>query len=64
MSKFTQIFQYTGKKQIISYVLIAMIIVFGLEGITRTYQYFGTTCTFLESDVYPNLEYFEKKTNL
>ena len=61
MSKFTQIFQYTGKKQIISYVLIAMIIVFGLDGITRTYQYFGTTCTFLESDVYPNLEYFEKK---
>ncbi len=55
------VFQYTGKKQIISYILIISIIIFGLEGIARTYQYFGGTCVFLESDVYPNLDYFQKK---
>ncbi len=56
-----QVFQYTGKKQIISYVLIISIIIFGFEGGMRAYQYFGGTCIFLESDVYPNLDYFEKK---
>ena len=61
LGKFKQIFEYSGRKQIISYVLIIMIIIFGLEGITRGYQYFGTTCTFLETDVYPDLDYFEKK---
>jgi lysophospholipase L1-like esterase len=61
ISKIKKVFQYTGKKQIISYVLIISIIIFGFEGIIRAYQYFGTTCTFLESDVYPDLDYFQKK---
>ena len=61
ISKIKQVFQYTGKKQIISYVLIISIIIFGFEGGMRAYQYFGDTCIFLDSDVYPNLDYFQKK---
>jgi lysophospholipase L1-like esterase len=59
--KIKQVFEYTGKKQIISYAIIASIIIFGLESGTRAYQYFGGTCTFLESDVYSNLDNFQKK---
>jgi len=53
--------QVSGKKQIIFYFLILIIFIFALEGVLRGYAYVDATCAFMKSDVYPELNYFEKK---
>lgn len=53
--------QVSAKKQIVFYIILILIFVFALEGLLRAYSYIDSNCLFMETDVYPELNDFQKK---
>ena len=51
----------TYKKQFIFYILLILILIFAIEGILRIYFYFDVECAFETTDVYTELDFFQKK---